>query len=150
MQGLEFMVIEDPSENGSKEEHSGTWVIRKQIRKKRYDGGGRQEDDEITPIACYIVMGDTIAMATTVGEVLSNKLVRLPQRYKCPLLIILSGLSYVVAKQISVHDVYASALHALCWPYMVSAYEQTSGRCYQRATRTRQQRWNTSSWLAGT
>ena len=71
MQGLEFMVIEDPSEGGTKLEHSGVWVIRKQYRKKI---AGAQDD--ITPVGCYIVMGENIFMAPTIGDILSGRLVR--------------------------------------------------------------------------
>ena len=70
MQGLEFMVIEDPSEGGTRAEHSGVWVIRKQYRKKI-----KGEEDEVTPIACYIVMGESIFMAPTIGDVLGSRLV---------------------------------------------------------------------------
>ena len=71
MQGLEFLVIEDPSEGGTKLEHSGVWVIRKQYRKKI---AGAQDD--ITPVGCYIVMGENIFMAPMIGDILSGRLVR--------------------------------------------------------------------------
>ena len=71
MQGLEFMVAEDPSDNGTKVENSGVWVISKQIRRKRQ---GMQ--DEITPINSYYVVGINIYMAPTVGKILGSRLVR--------------------------------------------------------------------------
>lgn len=65
------MVIEDPSEGGTKPEHSGVWVIRKQHRKKI---AGAQDD--VTPLSCYIVMGENIFMAPVIGDILSGRLVR--------------------------------------------------------------------------
>ena len=64
--GLEFMVIEDPTDNGVRPDDPGMWVIRKQIRKNR---------DEVTPISCYIMMGDHIIMAPSLADVLSSRLV---------------------------------------------------------------------------
>lgn len=72
MSGIEFMVVEDPSENGTKTEYSGPWVIRKQIRKTDRSG---VLSPEITPISCYIIIGDVIHMAPTMGDVLSSRLV---------------------------------------------------------------------------
>ena len=70
MQGLEYMVTHDPSENGTKIEHSGIWVIRKQNRRKRQGA-----DDEISPLSSYYVVGDNIYMATSVGNILGARLV---------------------------------------------------------------------------
>ena len=71
MQGLEFMVTHDPSEGDTKFDHSGVWVIRKQHRRKRQ---GMQ--DEVTGIASYYVVGDTIYMSSSVANIISSKLVR--------------------------------------------------------------------------
>ena len=68
MKGLEFMVIEDPTENGTEEEHSGVWVIRKQIR-------SGNTPDKVTPISCYMIIGDVIIMAPTIMNILSSRLV---------------------------------------------------------------------------
>lgn len=65
MQGLEFMVVQDPSENDTKQEHSGVWVIRKQDRRK----------DGVTPISSYFVVGENVYMAPTVASILSSRLV---------------------------------------------------------------------------
>lgn len=73
MQGLEFMVSQDPSDNGQKVDHNGVWVIRKQNRRKR-----QGLDDEITPISSYFVVGENIYMAPSVGNVLESRLVRFP------------------------------------------------------------------------
>lgn len=70
MQGLEYMVTEDPSENGTKVENSGVWVIRKQNRRKRQ---GMQ--DEVTPISCYYVNGINIYMAPSVGNIVGSRMV---------------------------------------------------------------------------
>lgn len=67
---MEYMVTQDPSENGTKIENSGVWVIRKQNRHKRAGG-----EDEIEPISSYFVVGDSIYMAPTIMSVLSSRLV---------------------------------------------------------------------------
>ena len=70
MQGLEFMVTYDPSENDSKPDHHGVWVIRKQNRRKRQ---GAQ--DEVTAISSYYVVGENVYMAPSVGNILGSRLV---------------------------------------------------------------------------
>ena len=70
MQGLEFMVTHDPSENDTKPDHSGVWVIRKQNRRKRQ---GAQ--DEVTGISSYYVVGENVYMAPSVGNILGSRLV---------------------------------------------------------------------------
>ncbi|KAI4188746.1 MAG: hypothetical protein L6R41_001936 [Letrouitia leprolyta] len=69
MQGLEFMVVHDPSENGTKLDHSGVWVIRRQLRRKRAG-----TEDEVTPISSYYVVGENIYMASSLGNVLGARL----------------------------------------------------------------------------
>ena len=64
------MVTQDPSENGTKVDNSGVWVIRKQNRRKRAGS-----EDEITPISSYFVVGENVYMAPTVGSILSSRLV---------------------------------------------------------------------------
>lgn len=71
MQGLEFMVTHDPSENGTKVENSGVWVIRKQNRRKRQ---GMQ--DEVTPISSYYVVNENVYMAPSVGSIIGSRMVR--------------------------------------------------------------------------
>ena len=70
MQGLEFMVTHDPSENDTKHDHSGVWVIRKQNRRKKQ---GAQ--DEVTGINSYYVVGENVYMAPSVGNILGSRLV---------------------------------------------------------------------------
>lgn len=70
MQGLEFMVTHDPSENDTKREHNGIWVIRKQTRRKRPGN-----TDEITPISSYYVVGENIYMAPTLGNIIGSRMV---------------------------------------------------------------------------
>ncbi|KAM0797642.1 MED6 mediator subfamily complex component-domain-containing protein [Usnea florida] len=69
MQGLEFMVTHDPSENDTKPNNSGVWVIRKQHRRKRQ---GAQ--DEVTGISSYYVVGENVYMAPSVTNILSSRL----------------------------------------------------------------------------
>ena len=73
MQGLEFVVTHDPSENGTKTENSGVWVIRKQNRRKRQ---GMQ--DEVTPISSYYVVGINVYMAPSVGKIIGSRMVSVP------------------------------------------------------------------------
>ena len=80
MQGLEFIVSHDPSNNGFQQENSGVWVVRKQNRRKRPGF-----EDDITPINSYFVVGENIYMAPSVGNILGNRMVinqRLPKRNK--------------------------------------------------------------------
>ena len=70
MQGLEFMVTLDPSENDTKHDHNGVWVIRKQIRKKR-----QAMQNEIAGITSYFVVGENVYMAPSIGNILSSRLV---------------------------------------------------------------------------
>lgn len=90
MQGLEFMVTHDPSENDTKPGHNGVWVIRKQNRRKRQ---GAQ--DEITGISSYYVVGENVYMAPSVGNILGSRLV-------CASVLLLLGRA----------DLEASALHS--------------------------------------
>lgn len=64
------MVTHDPSENGTKLENSGVWVIRKQTRRKRAGG-----QDEVTPISSYYVVGMNIYMAPSMGNILNSRMV---------------------------------------------------------------------------
>ena len=70
MGGLEFMVVQDPSDNGIKVDHSGVWVIRKQNRRKR---GGME--DEITPLGEYFVVGESVYMAPSIGAIVESRMV---------------------------------------------------------------------------
>ncbi|KAL8695668.1 MAG: hypothetical protein Q9224_003250 [Gallowayella concinna] len=69
MQGLEFMVAHDPSENGTKIDNSGVWLIRKQNRRKRVG-----LEDEITAISSYYLVRENIYMAPLLGHVLGSRL----------------------------------------------------------------------------
>ncbi|KAL8837932.1 MAG: hypothetical protein Q9176_005408 [Flavoplaca citrina] len=69
MQGLEFIVAHDPSENGTKPDNNGVWVIRKQNRRKR-DG----MEDEISAISSYYVVGENIYMAPLLSNILGARL----------------------------------------------------------------------------
>lgn len=69
MSGLEYIVAQEPAEMAPGT-GTGVWVIRKQIRRKRSG-----EEDEITVLATYFVVGLNIYMAPSVGDILSNRLV---------------------------------------------------------------------------
>ncbi|KAL8898862.1 MAG: hypothetical protein Q9207_006482 [Kuettlingeria erythrocarpa] len=69
MQGLEFMVAHDPSDNGTKPDNTGVWVIRKQNRRKRPGA-----EDDITPISSYYVVGENVYMAASLGNILGARL----------------------------------------------------------------------------
>ena len=70
MHGLEFMVSHDPSLNDTQPEHSGIWVISKQIRRKR-----QGMEDEVTPINSYFVVGESVYMAPSVANILGSRIV---------------------------------------------------------------------------
>lgn len=69
MSGLEYMVAQEPAEM-TPGAGTGVWVIRKQIRRKRSG-----QEDEITVLATYFVVGLNIYMAPSVGDILGNRLV---------------------------------------------------------------------------
>ena len=114
MQGLEFMVIHDPSENDTKPNHSGVWVIREQNRRKRQ---GAQ--DEVTGISSYYVVGDNVYMAPSVGNILSSRLV-------CAAELLSMGRPDVKAVAVNshlpheatLHSVFPPELHSFAWPYL--------------------------------
>ncbi|KAL8778206.1 MAG: hypothetical protein Q9213_007514 [Squamulea squamosa] len=69
MQGLEFVVAHDPSENGTKPDNSGVWVIQKQRRRKR-----DRIEDEVTAISSYYVVGENIYMAPLLSNIIGARL----------------------------------------------------------------------------
>ncbi|KAL8725751.1 MAG: hypothetical protein Q9166_007151 [cf. Caloplaca sp. 2 TL-2023] len=69
MQGLEFMVAHDPSDNGTRVDNSGVWVIRKQYRRKRPG-----VEDEVAAINSYYVIGENVYMAPSLGSILGARL----------------------------------------------------------------------------
>ena len=79
MQGLEFVVTQDPSENDTKQNHSGVWVIRKQVRRK-VPG----QADEITPVQSYFVVGENVYVAPSIESVLKSRLVSQDLAFQCP------------------------------------------------------------------
>ena len=70
MQGLEYMVTQDPSANGSKVDHNGVWIIQKRQRRR---GSGMK--DELIGLNYYFVIGENIYMAPSVGNVLETRTV---------------------------------------------------------------------------
>jgi mediator of RNA polymerase II transcription subunit 6 len=69
--GLEYVVSHDPSNNGQQHENSGVWVIRKQNRRKRHG-----QEDEVTPLASYFVVGEYVYMCPSLANILEGRLVR--------------------------------------------------------------------------
>jgi mediator of RNA polymerase II transcription subunit 6 len=69
MSGLEFMVAEEPTEMAVGT-GTGVWVIRKQARRKRPG-----QSDEITVLATYFIVNDTIFVAPALGDILNSRLV---------------------------------------------------------------------------
>ena len=114
MQGLEFMVIHDPSENDTKPNHSGVWVIRKQNRRKRQ---GAQ--DEVTGISSYYVVGDNVYMAPSVGNILSSRLVCTAELLSMgrPDLKAVAVNSHL-PHEATLHGVFSPELHSFAWPYL--------------------------------
>ena len=104
MQGLEFMVTHDPSENDTKHDHSGVWVIRKQNRRKRQ---GAQ--DEVTGINSYYVVGENVYMAPSVGNLLGSRLV-------CAIVLLSIGLTDLTALALDSHFCYETTLYSLFPP----------------------------------
>lgn len=86
MQGLEFIVAHDPIQYTAAEmaqktdaaaapkEPSNVWVIRKQTRRKR----AGLEEDEVTILSTYFVVGDFVYMAPSVSSIIGSRMVRLP------------------------------------------------------------------------
>ena len=70
MQGLEYMVTQDPSANGTKIDHNGVWIIQKRQRRKRLG-----MEDELIGLSFYFVIGENIYMAPSVGNVLGTRTV---------------------------------------------------------------------------
>ncbi|KKA27049.1 hypothetical protein TD95_002472 [Thielaviopsis punctulata] len=67
MAGMEFMVVEEPAEMGPGM-GTGVWVINKQMRKK-VPG----EEDEVSVLATYFVVGDNIYQAPTLADVINSR-----------------------------------------------------------------------------
>ena len=113
MQGLEYMVSHDPSDSGRLVEHSGVWVIRKQIRRKRPTG-----NDELTPISSYFVVGENIYMAPSVGSVLGSRLVGgniaiwYNNRSCC------TALNGQITNRFSLHCLGTTNFHTISWSYL--------------------------------
>lgn len=75
LQGLEYMVALGPRDFGGEAPiGQGTWVIRKQNRRKRAGA-----EDEVTVLATYFVVGDHIYMAPSVSNVIQARLLSTTQ-----------------------------------------------------------------------
>jgi MED6 mediator sub complex component len=71
--GTEYVVIHDPialKVHYANGEPSNIWVIQKQIRRKRPG-----QEDEITPLSVYYIVGDAIYQAPTIAKLIGNRMV---------------------------------------------------------------------------
>ena len=76
LSGFEYVVAYDPLHmnvqipgiNGP--ESSNVWVIKKQQREKRAG-----QTDQVSALAFYYIVGDTIYQAPSVGKILTNRMV---------------------------------------------------------------------------
>ena len=79
LSGLEYVVAYDPlalnvqidGPNGK--DFSNVWVIKKQDRVKRAG-----QDDQVTVLAFYYIVGDAIYQAPSVAKIMTNRMVGLP------------------------------------------------------------------------
>ncbi|PHH52718.1 Mediator of RNA polymerase II transcription subunit 6 [Ceratocystis fimbriata CBS 114723] len=67
MSGLEFMVVEEPAEMGPGM-GTGVWIINKQMRKKQPG-----EEDEVTVLATYFVVGENIYQAPMLADIINAR-----------------------------------------------------------------------------
>lgn len=116
MQGLEYMVTQDPSNNGSKADHSGVWIIQKRQRRKRPGS-----DDELVGISSYFLVGENIYMAPSVANVLGTRMVCCitwsePYRVYSPILVVRCRFSY----QDVFLGIWTATVHTFYGPYVLS------------------------------
>lgn len=69
MQGLEYIVAEQPAETGPGQ-GTGVWVIRKQNRRKRPG-----QEDELTVHKDYFLVGENLYAAPTFADLMSSRMV---------------------------------------------------------------------------
>lgn len=69
MQGLEYIVAEQPAETGPGQ-GTGVWVIRKQNRRKRPG-----QEDELTVHKDYFLVGENLYAAPTFADLMSSRTV---------------------------------------------------------------------------
>ena len=141
MQGLEFMVTHDPSENDTKIPNSGVWVIRKQIRKKR-----QGMPDDITPINSYYVVNENVYMAPSVVNIIGSRMVgSLDLRNILGLThppVVCSYLPYEINRR----SVFVTYLYACNWPYISSSCVEEPNRRCKCAGYTNEQSDLTIAW----
>ncbi|KAH8772612.1 MED6 mediator sub complex component-domain-containing protein [Diaporthe sp. PMI_573] len=68
MQGLEYIVAEQPAETGPGQ-GTGVWVIRKQTRRKRPG-----QEDELTVHKDYFLVGENLYAAPTFADLMSSRM----------------------------------------------------------------------------
>ncbi len=115
MQGLEFMVAHDPSDNGTKPDITGVWVIRKQVRRKRPGA-----EDEITPISSYYVVGENVYMAASLGNILGARLVRYSHGLQLASPAYEHSIAYhsILTEQHHCACIRPAIIHSRSWPYL--------------------------------
>ena len=69
MQGLEYIVAEQPAETGPGQ-GTGVWIIRKQNRRKRPG-----QEDELTVHKDYFLVGENLYAAPTFADLMSSRMV---------------------------------------------------------------------------
>lgn len=70
--GTEYVVIHDPIASKTRYKNgelSNIWVIQKQARRKRPG-----QEDEVTPLAVYYIVGDSIYQAPTTAKLIGNRM----------------------------------------------------------------------------
>lgn len=79
--GTEYVVIHDPIASKTRYKNgelSNIWVIQKQARRKRHG-----QEDEVTPLAVYYIVGDSIYQAPNIAKLVGNRMVGF-----CPIVIL--------------------------------------------------------------
>lgn len=77
LSGLEYVVAYDPLamnvqiDGPNEKEFSNVWVIKKQDRAKRAG-----QEDQVTVLDFYYIVGDAIYRAPSVAKILTNRMVR--------------------------------------------------------------------------
>ncbi|MCJ1332781.1 Mediator of RNA polymerase II transcription subunit 6 [Thelotrema lepadinum] len=77
--GLEYRVVQDPSNSDAIPtfQHSGVWVIRKQIRTLAgYNKKGEFVPASVQPLSTYFIINENVYMAPTIRNILTSRIVR--------------------------------------------------------------------------
>lgn len=135
MQGLEFMVTHDPSENDTKFPNSGVWVIRKQIRRKR-----QGMPDDITPISSYYVVNENVYMAPSGVNIIGSRVVG---SLDFPIILELTHAPVVcsyLSHETDRRGVFFAYIYACNWPHISTPCAEEPNRGCEFAGYTNEQR----------